>query len=94
MDEVRELDLNALEEVTGGVQKTVYTGTPEKAAIRNAPGDGKVIAALPNGTVVDTLGAPVYDRATGRNWVEVRFTNSHGKSKKGWIAASIVGMKR
>ena len=94
MSDMRELDMEALENVVGGVNKTVNTGTPQNAAIKDAPGDGKVIASLPNGTVVDTIGAPCYDRETKRNWIQVTFVTASGKKKKGWIAASIVGLPR
>ena len=94
MDDIRELSLDELEQVSGGVIKKVNTGTTQNAAIKSAPGNAKVVASLPNGSVVNTISDLVYDEATGRNWVRVEYTDAHGKNKKGWIAASIVGMKR
>ena len=93
MSEFVELNMDELEQVTGGRTATVNTGTTENAAIRNAPGDGKIIASLTNGTLVDTVGTPVYDVGTDRNWIQVKFKHK-GKIATGWIAASIVGMKR
>ena len=94
MADFEELSLNAMEMVTGGVLRPVNTGTDGNAAIRSAPGSGQVIASLANGTIVDTIGAPVFDAQTGRNWIQITFKNSKGKNKTGWIAASIVGLKR
>ena len=88
-----ELGMDALEAVAGGRNATVNTGTADNAAIRNAPGNGAIIASLTNGTVVDTVGVPVYDMGTDRNWIQVRFEKK-GRMLTGWIAASIVGMKR
>jgi len=93
MTEFMELSMGELEQVTGGRTATVNTGTADKAAIRNAPGDGKVIASLTNGTLVDTVGTPVYDVGTDRNWIKIKFKKK-GKILTGWIAASIVGLKR
>ena len=94
MTDFEELSLDMMEQVTGGKARITNTGTADNAAVRNAPGNGKIIASLPNGTRVDTIGSPVYDSATDRNWIQVRFTTSRGNEKVGWIAASIVGLKR
>ena len=88
-----ELSMDELEKVTGGAIATVNTGTPEKAAIRESPGNGHIITSLLNGTQVDTVGDLFYDAGTGRNWIKVRFKYK-GKITTGWIAASIVGLKR
>ena len=56
MAEFVELNMDELEQVTGGRTATVNTGTDENAAIRNAPGNGNIIASLKNGTLVDTEG--------------------------------------
>ena len=93
MAEFVELNLDELEQVTGGRTSTVNTGTADNAAIRTAPGGGAIIASLPNGVVVDTVGSPVYDPGTDRNWIMVRFQKK-GKVETGWVAASIVGLKR
>ena len=93
MADYEELSLDAMEFVTGGRTATVNTGTTDSASIRNAPGDGKIIASLKSGTVVDTVGAPVYDAGTDRNWIQIKF-NHKGKTLTGWISAAIVGLKR
>jgi hypothetical protein len=93
MAEFVELSMDDLEQVTGGRTTTVNTGTDQNAAIRNAPGNGDIIASLKNDTPVDTVGTPVYDPGTDRNWIMVKFKQK-GKIRTGWVAASIVGLKR
>lgn len=90
---MKELNLNELEQVSGGVWRTVNTGVEGlNAKLRNGPSmkGTKQIASLPNGTLVDTLtDQVVYDPASGRNFVEVTVNG-----QTGWIAASIVGLPR
>ncbi len=97
METKKELNLNEMEAVTGGVQRIVNTGVPDlNAAVRLGPSKGtKQIASLPNGTMIDTINDElVYDSVAGRNFVEISFTDKYGKTQTGWIAASIVGLKR
>ncbi len=95
---MKELDLNTMAQVSGGLQRFVNTGTSDNAAIRSAPTQGQrnQIASLPNGTVVDTLNEDRLSRdpVSGRNYVEIRFVDKSGKERTGWIAASIVGLPR
>lgn len=86
-----ELSLDELESVTGG--NTVNTGAGN-AGVWKKFGDIATQQArysLPNGTNVAILGAPKYNEAKGRNYVQIQFSHK-GKTRKGWIAASIVGM--
>ncbi len=97
MNDRTELNPEAMAQATGGVKRVVDTGIDGvSAAIRNgASKDSQWIAALPTGTVVDTVTDKlVYDKGSGRNFVEIRFTDKYGKTATGWIAASIVGMPR
>ena len=91
-----ELNMNEMAKVNGGVGRTVNTGVADlKAAVRKGPGKSYgQIASLSNGTVVDTISDPVYDSVAGRHFVEVTYTDSNGVSRTGWIATSILGMKR
>ena len=52
-----ELSLDELDQVVGGVNRTVNTGTAGlNAAVRSGPSKGdRQIASLPNGTVVNTI---------------------------------------
>ena len=87
-----ELNLEAMEQITGGVQRTVDTGIEGvNAALRAEPRkSSKQIGSIVNGTKVDTVSdVPVYDAESGRNFVQVRVNGMTG-----WIAASIVGLKR
>ena len=95
--DMRELKLDEMEQVNGGVQRTVNTGKEDlNAAVRFGPSKAeKQIASLPNGTVVDTISDElVYDSVAGRNFVEVTFTDRKGKKQIGWIASSILGLPR
>ena len=93
MAEIKELGLDELENVTGGKTATINTGTSDDAAIRNAPGNGTIIASLANGTLVNTIGTPVYNPASDRNWIQVEF-KKRNRLMTGWVAASIVGLRR
>ena len=93
---MKELSMDEMDRVSGGVYRTVNTGSDLNAAVRSGPSksDGQ-IASLPNGTLVDTVTDKlVYDGASGRHFVEVTFTDKNGNSRTGWIASSILGMKR
>ncbi len=92
MEEMRELRTEEMENVTGGVWRTVNTGIPDlNAALRSGPGKGyPQIGSLPNGTRVDTVTDQVtYDPVARRNFVEVTVNG-----QTGWVAASIVGLPR
>ena len=97
MDGKQELSMDAMEQVTGGVQRTVNTGIEGlNAAVRCGAGKSyRQIASLPSGTVVDTISDKLeFDDASGRNFVEITFRDKNGKTSTGWIAASIVGLPR
>ena len=89
-----ELTDAELEDVTGG--KTVNTGSDSNAGVWKKFEDiatRKASYSLPNGTKATVVGEPKYNKAKGRNYVQIQFTYK-GSTKKGWIAASIVGLKR
>ena len=54
---------------------------------------GTIIASLANGTLVNTVGTPVYNPASDRNWIQVEF-KKRNRLMTGWVAASIVGLRR
>ena len=90
-----ELNDNLMAEVIGGINKTVNTGTGDKAAIRKGPGKGYgQITSLVNGTSVNTISNPVWDDVSGRHFIEVEFYDRNGVYRTGWIATSLIGMKR
>ena len=93
---MRELNPEDLEQVSGGVIRTINTGTTDKAVIRNGPGKGYGQAtSLINGTKVDTINDElVWDDVSGRHFVQVWYTDQRGQRQTGWIASSIVGMRR
>ena len=92
----RELNLEEMDQVSGGVWRTVNTGTDLNAVVRFGPSKStKQIASLPNGTTVDTVTDKlVYDPVAERHFVEVVFTDRNGNQRIGWIASSILGMRR
>ncbi len=96
MDQKYELNMDQMEQVTGGVERVVNTGTTDKAAVRCGPGTGYGwVISLVNGTKVDTVtDQSVFDPVSNRNFVEIRYKDKNGETKTGWIAASIVGLPR
>ncbi len=95
-NEKRELDLNELDQVAGGTRRMINTNTDSKAQIRSSPEivPGNRQDSLVNGTYVDTVDDTlIYDPISGRNFVEITYTIK-GVEKTGYVAASIVGLKR
>ncbi len=96
---MQELNMEQMEMVSGGVKRPINTGTDGlNAAVRRAPttGERNQIASLPNGTVIDTIdeGNLVYDSVSGRHFVQINFTDKNGKPGTGWVASSLVGLRR
>lgn len=84
MSEVHKLNNAALNQVTGGVRKTVQNTTPGY--------DYANVRAEPNGTAIDKLYNGEYVYTTGRRvdrgaytWVEVDYANGHG-----WVAENLL----
>ena len=97
MENMKELNLESMEQVTGGVQRIINTGKEGlNAAIRaDSCKDSKQVASLANGTVINTISdRTVYDPVSGRNFVMITYTDKNGKQATGWVAASIVGLPR
>ena len=95
--ENKELNLDELAQASGGVKRTINTGIDGmSAAIRDgASTSARWLAGLPNGTVVDTVtDKTVKDSVSGRNFVEIDYTDKNGNQARGWVAASIVGLPR
>ena len=89
MSEMNKINVDALENVVGGVTKTVDTNTTQNAAVRSGPGTNfEQIASLKNGTKVNYTGRVEYSRKDGRNFAEI------SSPVYGWIAASIIGLDR
>ena len=87
------LNENEIAQVIGGIIRKVNTGIEGlDAALRLRPEkSSKQISHLKNGTLVDTItDALEYDPVSGRTFVEVQLDDG----RTGYIAASIIGMKR
>ena len=91
-NEMKELDLEALDKVSGGVLRTVNTDIPTVGADMRAQSKKRsaLIGHIPNGTQVDTVTDELHwDPDTKRHYVQISYNG-----KIGWIASSELGMKR
>ena len=89
MEEMRELNLEEMEMVSGGSRRKVYTGNERNAILWNSPTAGHIqIGSVTNNTIVEVIGGPVEDFASGKSYVEVIVNGTYG-----WMAASILGFK-
>lgn len=96
MNNYEELSLNEMEQISGGKVSHIRTGDDQNAGIWkkwDSIGSKRADDSLENGTAVNIVGAPKFHHAKGRNYVEIEYKKK-GKTKKGWVAASIVGLKR
>ena len=92
MDQMNELNMEQMEQVSGGTWHTVNTGVSGlDAALRAEPRkSSRQIGHIPNGVSVDTVSDQlVYDGESRRHFVQVMVNG-----KTGWIASSILGMRR
>ena len=93
----RQLTTEEMDQVTGGTNRTVNTGNRLLGTDRPQGGPGKgygQLTSLVNGTNVNTIGDPVWDDVSGRHFVEIEFYDRNGVFRTGWIATSLIGMKR
>jgi hypothetical protein len=77
----------ALDNVTGGVTRTVRNNSVKYANVREDAGlKSKVVGKLNNGTKVKTTGNKI--RKDGYVWYEITLENG---SDNAWIAGSLIG---
>lgn len=82
-----KLSDEALEDVIGGVYRTVHNDTVGYANIRHQPGlGGKVAATVDNGTQLFVTGETV--KKDGYVWYKVTLASG---SDEAWIAGSLIG---
>ncbi len=89
---MREVSLEEMDQVSGGVYRTVNTGMAgiDAGLFKDASRKSGQIDHIPNGTVVDTTSDElIWDPDTQRHYVEVTY-----KGKVGYVASSLLGMKR
>ena len=89
MTAMKKVDMDNLQEVTGGQENVVYN--PHKgynfANCRKMPGlDQPVMVEVPNGTTILPTGRIV--NKDGIDWYEVQVSEG---SECGWMAASLIG---
>jgi len=96
MKRTMEMSADELAGVTGGSLRYINTGMDSKAQIRSAPSTAAGRQdTLTNGTPVDTISERnlVYDEVSGRHFVQISY-EKNGVTKYGWIASSLVGLRR
>ena len=89
---MQELNLDEMAQIEGGVMRTVNTGVPGlNAVLRAGASKGSPrLTSIPNGVQVDTVtGDLVWDEVSQRHFVQVKYNG-----QTGWIASSILGMRR
>ena len=89
---VKELKMEEMEQISGGVGRVVNTGIPDlDAAIHIEPRkSSKQIGHVANGTLVDTVtDLLIFDPEAKRHYVQVCYNGRYG-----YIASSILGMPR
>lgn len=87
MSEMNRISEEALDEVIGGVTRTVHNDACGYANVRENPGlKSQVAAKIDNGTRVVTTGNKV--TKDGYEWYEVTLESG---SDYAWIAGSLIG---
>ena len=92
MDNKKELNMEEMNKVAGGVWREINTGVSGlDAALRAEPKkSSRQIGHIANGVMVDTVSDKlVLDEVTGRHYVQVNYGG-----KIGWVASSILGLPR
>ena len=92
MENMKELNLDEMEHVAGGVWRTVKTGVIglNAALLAEPRKSSKQIGHIPNGIDVDTVTDDlIYDSDSHQNYVKVTYNG-----KTGYVASSILGMPR
>ena len=86
MTDMKKINEQELENVTGGESRTVNTGMKMDAAVRSGAGLGfPQIFSVKNGTAVVTTGKSVH--ADGRTWYEI------SAPINGWMAGGMLGLQ-
>lgn len=85
MEEMRSLSLEDMEKISGGVQKTIVTGS---ATVRSGAGANyPVCRTLGYNTVVNFTGTVLYNEQEGRSWYKIN------SPVTGWVLGSDIGIK-
>ena len=88
MSELKKIDDEVLEQVTGGKKVTVRNDATTYANIRLQPGlDTEVLYRADNGTVLETTGNTI--SRDGYIWYEIFVPDA--RAGYGWIAGSLIG---
>ena len=81
---IRELNLEEMNKVSGGVQKKIVTGS---ATVRSGAGTNyPVCRTLGYNTVVNFTGTVIYNEQEGRNWYKIN------SPVTGWVLGREIGI--
>ncbi len=81
---IRELNLEEMDMVSGGVQKTIVTGS---ATVRSGAGaNNPVCRTLGYNTVVNFTGTVLYNEQEGRSWYKIN------SPVTGWVLGRELGI--
>ena len=84
MDKMRPLDLDEMEKVSGGSQRTVVTGS---ATVRSGAGSNyPVCRSLSYNTVVNFTGTVDWNETEGRSWYKINAPVT------GWVLGREIGI--
>ena len=87
MSDMNKINDEALENVSGGVVRTVHNDAVDYANVREQPGlNSQVYFTVKNGQEVHTTGNKV--TRDGYTWYEIHLA---GKYQYGWISGSLIG---
>jgi uncharacterized protein YraI len=82
----KALNPEGLNNVSGGVMRTVDTKMALDAVVRGGPGmQYPQVGSFTNGTQVNTTGNYSYNSMDGRTWYEINYP------MYGWMAGSLLG---
>ncbi len=86
MAEKKSLNEAELNDVSGGVSRTVNTNMAMDAVVRSGPGfNYPQVASLKNGTQVNTTGNTSSNGMDGKVWYEINYP------VYGWMAGTLLG---
>ena len=86
MSEIRKINEDSLNEVTGGKIRTIYNPDADYVNIRSTPGmESRVMFRMNNGDIVDTTGLVV--NKDGLDWYEFYLDDD----VMGWLCGYFIG---
>ena len=85
---MEEMNLDEMEEVTGGKKRMFVRALDKGVAVRSGPGSNySVIARLGYGDEVLVVGKKIYKDKNGLRWAKVTVGVSQKKFVEGWVSS-------